>query len=176
MKKIGILCCLLFLLGKTEAQIKNTGQFLHEVFNALKSHDEIRFKKLFPDAVKMRIILKSMMEQEEGTDSINSKAANAVLEMITDSILNKGYQETYTGIMNLAEAAGINWQDAAYVYHTADTIAAKEFEGNILKGMIVLKSGSKEFFINYEGAIWFKEIEGWMGITVSKIGEMKYPD
>jgi hypothetical protein len=156
--------------------MKKIGLSLALLFVVLKKRNEQQFTRLFPGASQLKMILRNMMEQEPGNDSISIKAANAIFETITDSVLYTGYQKEFNRVMDSAALAGVNWDDARYVYHTADTTASTEVGGDMLSGLIIFTSGSKEYFIRYDGVIWFKNVDGWLGITVKQVGEMRYPD
>lgn len=176
MKRIFITVGILFFLLQANAQVAGTHEFILETFNSIKYKDEKRYMQLFPDAAQMKIILKKMMASQEGNDSVKAIISDAILETVTDSVLQSGYKKDFKSILDSAAAAGISWQDATYIYHTADTISAAEIQGDILSGLIIFNSKGKEFFIAYEGVLWLPGMNGWMGITVKQIGEMKYPD
>lgn len=177
MKKIFFLIILLSFWGTNgHTQIKDTDQFIQELFISFQTMDEKRFIDLYPDAIQLKSILLDLMKRQTGGDTAALQLGKAMLNEITDSSLYLDYAKEYRKAMDSAKVAGVNWADAKFMFSQADTSVAEDINGKMLRGIIYFTSGQKDYFISFYEVLWPKVMDGWVGASIRNIGEMKHPE
>ena len=177
MKRIFLILFPFFLFfHSTNAQIKDTDTFIRQLFNSLQQQDEKKFIDLYPNANQLKSILLSMMKNESGTDTSSLQLGKAMLNEITDSSLYFEYAKEFRDAMDSSRIAGVDWNDAKFSFSQADTSKAVDIDGIMLRGIIYFSSQQKDYFISFYEVLWPKQLDGWVGVSIRNIGEMKHPE
>ena len=151
------------------SQVTNKDEMVKKVFTSLKNKDEEAFVKLFPDAETMKsFFFKTIAKDTAGKQD----EVAAFMDFMSDSNLQEDYRSDFKKFIKKGEKNGVNWSQARFVSHTADSVMAEEdgVKMTTLSGKVYFNVDEKEFYLRYSEVIWF-ENKGWYGVNINKIDE-----
>lgn len=149
------------------SQITSREKMVKQIFTVFHDNDLTGFIRLFPDAADTRMLMKDIMKQQSGTDSLMPEMQE-FLNDITDSTLQVEYKADYEQFREKGTDKGVDWANTVYVSYVADSSLNAETNYPQLTGRIYFKSGNTDYFMAFSEVMWFRE-KGWYGLFINRV-------
>jgi hypothetical protein len=171
MKKLLSIIATLFLFSNVNAQVSNADSMVHKIFRTIKAQDEKSFLALFPNYNQMKVLMKSVLMQDqldEDKESADS-SVNLFVESITEEVyrneMQKEFLETYKKLSEQGNEIGLNFKNLQLTNYTIVKNPAPDSKVNTMNGILFIKDGSKDYHIPFNQVIWDDKEKGWFGVS-----------
>lgn len=139
-------------------QMKDADAVVKELFEVLKTKDEIRYAKFFPDYKTIkRVMIELLTPPTERGEKDSFMADNFTKNVYAEEL--EEASKKFHNFLSEGETKKIVWSNIILKGFMTDTVINKSGENDELKftlmqGTINLLSGNKEYTVKFKGTVW----------------------
>jgi hypothetical protein len=162
----------------TNGQMKNADAVVKELFEILKTKDEKRYIKLFPNYERMKKFMKQTFALSPHREKVDSMITSFTEEQYNEQILTRGL-EKFNNFLKIGERKEVVWNDIKLNRYTVDTSSEDNMfndpEAGIkkMKGRLDFLSGQKEYTLKFDQVVWFASDSNWYGVELINFFEKR---
>jgi hypothetical protein len=161
----------------SKAQMKNADEVVKELFEILKTKDDKRYAKLFPDYEKMEKFMMQTFARSPRRVEMDSMMAVFTEEQYKEQVLARS-AEKFNNFLLIAERKNVVWNDITFKRYEVDTSSSENDEFNDpgagikkMKGGFDFMSGQKEYTVKFDQVVWFASDSNWYGVELTNFFE-----
>ena len=149
------------------AQVTNKDEMVKKIFTTLHQKDEKGFIKLFLDVATVKKFVLETLKADTTMNARSKADEKEILASMTDSAMQKGYQQEFKQAIQLGEKKGVDWSKARLISYT---VGADGVDTIKLKGKIYFNVNQKEYYIAFRELIWLKD-KGFFSVDIARVDE-----
>lgn len=158
----------------TTGQMKDADAVVKELFEILKTKDEKRYAKLFPDYEGVKKIMSEMLSKSFSRQQIDSLFLNGFTEgEYTKKLSN--VSEKFNIFLNENANKEIVWNSIIFKGYSVDTSYNgeddSEMEFKTMRGSIDFLSDQKDYTVKFKEVVWSGSDKRWYGAEFKQVFE-----